>query len=90
MAECGTRGPSSTVAATGLALRTDVPAFFPPGTTAGIIGVATTPGSYSFTLQATSGGQSVTQAATMKISGLLLMEIEFPTRLPGFRSRPCN
>jgi hypothetical protein len=67
----------------GLALRTDVPAFFPPGTTAGIIGVATTPGSYSFTLQATSGGQSVTQAATMKISGLLLMEIEFPDAFAG-------
>src|ERR1700722_9215859 len=35
----------------GLAVRTDVPPFFSPGATAGLIGVATTPGTYDFTLQ---------------------------------------
>lgn len=54
---------------TGLALRTDVPSFFPAGTAAGLIGVATTPGTYSFTLAVTSGGSPVPQAFTMKITG---------------------
>ncbi len=55
----------------GLALRTDLPSFFPPGTaSAGVIGVATTPGAYSFTLQAASAGQTAILAATMNITKL--------------------
>jgi large repetitive protein len=42
----------------GLSLRTDVPPWFNPTATAGIIGVATTPGSYSFTLLANGSPQS--------------------------------
>ena len=58
----------------GLALRTDVPSFFPAGTAAGLIGVATTPGTYSFTISVTSGGSPVTQACTMKITGFELKD----------------
>ena len=54
----------------GLALRTDVPPGFPPDASAGLIGVATTPGTYTFTLQAASGSQTLSQAFTMKITGL--------------------
>src|SRR5438874_7979900 len=39
---------------TGIALRTDVPSFFTAGVSAGLIGVATTPGTYSFTISVTS------------------------------------
>src|ERR1700733_1966156 len=42
----------------GLSLRTDVSSNFPAGTSAGLIGVATTSGTYNFTLQVTSNGQS--------------------------------
>src|SRR6516225_4852311 len=35
----------------GLSIRTDVPSFFPSNAQAGLIGVATTPGAYDFTLQ---------------------------------------
>ena len=34
----------------GLVLRSDVPSWFPPDTSEGLIGIATTPGSYTFTL----------------------------------------
>src|SRR5687768_12084318 len=33
----------------GVSIRTDKPSFFPPGASAGLIGVATTPGTYNFT-----------------------------------------
>ncbi len=58
----------------GLALRTDVPSFFPSGTAAGLIGVATTPGTYSFTLSVTSSGLTTSQACTMKITGFTLKD----------------
>ena len=55
----------------GLALRTDLPSFFPAGTTAGIIGVATTPGTFNFSVTVTSAGQSSAPlACTLRISGL--------------------
>ncbi len=65
---------------TGLAIRTDAP--FPPyfnGVTAGISGVASTPGNYAFTLSLTSGGQTSYQYCTWKISALNLMD---PGNLP--------
>jgi len=40
----------------GMSLRTDLPAWFPASATAGLIGIAATPGTYYFTLQVTSGG----------------------------------
>jgi hypothetical protein len=58
----------------GLSLRTDVPSFFSPGTAAGLIGVATAPGNYSFTLSVTSGTSTVSQTFTMRITGLLLKD----------------
>src|SRR3954469_3024169 len=60
---------------TGLALRTDVPSFFPVGSTAGLIGVATTPGTYNFTISVTSGGITVNQACTMKIIAMTLKDL---------------
>jgi len=58
----------------GLALRTDTPSWFPSNASAGLIGVATTPGTYSFTLQVTNGTQSASQTFSMKITGLVGME----------------
>ncbi|MFN7916578.1 MAG: putative Ig domain-containing protein [Vicinamibacterales bacterium] len=54
----------------GLALRTDVPAWFPPGSQAGVFGVATTAGTYNFTIRATSGASFVDKAYTVKIVDL--------------------
>jgi hypothetical protein len=66
----------------GLALRTDGPSWFPPGASAGIIGVATTPGTYNFTLSVTSAGNTVTRPCTMKIGAMTLKD---PYGLPdGF------
>jgi uncharacterized protein (TIGR03437 family) len=63
----------------GISIRTDVPSYFPSGTSAGLIGVATTVGTYNFTLQATSSGQSITQSASMHISALVLKDLgQFP------------
>ena len=55
----------------GLALRTDDPAWFPSNASAGIMGLATTPGNYSFTLRAASGTQTLSQAFTLKVTGLV-------------------
>src|SRR5580658_1825644 len=59
----------------GISIRTDVPSYFPAGASAGLIGVATTAGTYNFTLQVTSNGQSATQSASMHISGLILKDL---------------
>jgi hypothetical protein len=62
----------------GLSLRTDLPSWVTPQNyptvSAAIIGVATTPGTYSFVLQVTNNGLSVTQNATMTISSLLMKD----------------
>jgi len=68
---------------TGLALRTDVPSFFPAGASAGLIGIATTPGTYSFTISVTSGGSPVSQACTMKITALTLKDGGIPDAFVG-------
>ena len=59
---------------TGLAIRSDVPSFFPAGATAGLIGIATTPGTYNFRISVTSGANSVQQNCTMKITGLTVKD----------------
>ena len=56
----------------GISLRTDIPSSFPSNVSAGLIGVATIPGTYNFTLHVTSNGQSATQAASIRISGFVL------------------
>jgi large repetitive protein len=60
---------------TGLAIRTDPPqpSFF-NGATAGISGVATTPGNYAFTIAVTSAGQTAYQYCTWKFSKLIVMD----------------
>jgi hypothetical protein len=59
----------------GLALRTDTPSGFTANQQAGLIGVATLPGNYSFTLSVTSGGQTVSQPNTsIRITSLNLKE----------------
>ena len=63
----------------GISIRTDVASYLPAGTSAGLIGVATTAGTYNFTLQVTSGGQSAMQSASMHISALILKDLgQFP------------
>lgn len=63
----------------GLSLRTDVPSSFPAGANAGLIGVATTAGTYNFTLQVTSNGQSATQSASVHITALRVKDlVQFP------------
>ena len=63
----------------GISIRTDVGSYLPAGTSAGLIGVATTVGTYNFTLQVTSGGQSAMQSASMHISALILKDLgQFP------------
>jgi hypothetical protein len=56
----------------GMSLRTDLPSWFPPDASAGLIGVATTPGTYPFTLRVTSNGESTDQDCTIKISPLVV------------------
>ena len=48
----------------------DLGPFFSPTTSAGLIGVATTPGTYNFTVRVTSGSQTVDTPFTMKIASL--------------------
>lgn len=57
----------------GLAIRTDMPSWFSAEATAGLIGVATTTGSYTFTLQAASAGgagAASTQTFNLKVTAL--------------------
>ncbi|MCX6629734.1 MAG: putative Ig domain-containing protein, partial [Candidatus Solibacter sp.] len=69
--------------ATGLALRTDVPSSFPTSAQAGLIGVATAPGNYSFTLSVTSGSQTISQAFTERITGLASPGVTLPDAFVG-------
>lgn len=63
----------------GLFLSKQVPNFFAPNQQAGLIGVATTPGTYNFSLKITSGGQpyggaSITVPYQVTISSLNLQD----------------
>jgi hypothetical protein len=62
----------------GLALRSDVPSFFAPNQQAGVIGVATTAGSYQFTLSVTSATQTISQTFNIKVSRLNLQDATPP------------
>ena len=59
----------------GMLVRTDRASFFSNNASAGIIGVATTPGTYAFTLSVSSAGQTVVRACTMKITALHMQDI---------------
>ena len=54
----------------GVRLRTDLPSWMPSDVSAALIGVATTPGVYTFTLQVASGGGTATQTYTIKVIAL--------------------
>ena len=58
----------------GVSLRTDLPPWFQPGTSAGLIGIATIPGDYTFTLRVTSNGLPVEQVATLRITSLTITD----------------
>lgn len=76
---------------TGLAIRSDFPSFFSPNANGGLIGVATEPGLYTFTLRATDpvGGATSDLAATLRIAPLTLKEQS--GGLPdGFKSDPYS
>ena len=62
----------------GISIRTDLPSFFPAGASAGLIGVATTPGTYNFTLRVTSNGEIADQISTIKISALRTRDPNLP------------
>lgn len=67
----------------GISLRTDLPSFFTSDASAGLIGVATTPGTYNFTLRVTSNGEIADKAETMIISALRLRDPELPAAFAG-------
>jgi hypothetical protein len=55
----------------GMALRTDVASWFPSNASAGLIGVATTPGNYSFVLHVQSGAETADLVVTrLRITSL--------------------
>ncbi|MEK7404661.1 MAG: putative Ig domain-containing protein, partial [Acidobacteriota bacterium] len=61
----------------GISLRTDVPAGWTA--TAGLIGVATTPGTYSCGVQVTSGAETASKTFTVKVYGFVMTSNwEFP------------
>ena len=63
----------------GVSLRTDKDSWFPPDSSAGLIGVATTPNTYNFTLRVTSAGEDFDQASTIRIAALAVKD---PNQLP--------
>lgn len=59
----------------GVALRTDLPSWFPPNASAGLIGVATAAGTYVFTLRATSGTQTTDQVYRVRLSAIVVTDL---------------
>ncbi len=57
---------------TGLTLRTDRASWFSPQASAGLIGLLTSPGTYTFTLKVTSASSSFTRTFTAKVVNLLI------------------
>ena len=66
----------------GISLRTDNPPSFPAGASAGLVGVATTPGTYDFTLRVTSGTVAADRACTLKVTGLTVKDGNHGNYLP--------
>ena len=56
----------------GLAIRSDVPSYFPPGAATGLMGIATTQGSYMFTVQVSDGVSTAQRICTVSITGLVV------------------
>jgi Putative Ig domain/Putative binding domain, N-terminal len=72
----------------GMSLRTDRDTWFPANASAGLIGVATTSGNYSFTLRVTSAGQSSSRTFTWRISPLVFKDTWWFQ--DGFVGRPYS
>ncbi len=70
----------------GLALRGDLPSYTTPFAPEGLIGIATTPGTYNYTLSVASGANSATPSFTMKITPLTL--VGGPNLPDGFVGAP--
>jgi uncharacterized protein (TIGR03437 family) len=70
----------------GLSLRGDLPAYVTPFAPEGLIGVATAPGTYNFTLSVASGANSATPSFSMKITPLTL--VDGPNLPDGFVGTP--
>ncbi|MBZ5585201.1 MAG: Ig domain-containing protein, partial [Acidobacteriia bacterium] len=63
----------------GLAIRTDRPQGSNPGASASILGVATTPGAYTFSLQVRDQlGSSDVRTLTMRVTGLTVLDSQIP------------
>ena len=67
----------------GLALRTDKPSSFQSSASAGLIGVATTPGFYSFTLRANCGAAFADLVSTLKVTAFTRKDVGFPDAFVG-------
>jgi hypothetical protein len=66
----------------GVSLRTDVnafPSYLSPNAKAALLGVATVPGTYNFSLRVSRGGTSTTQNATLRVAALTMTRA---SRLP--------
>ncbi|MBW8894640.1 MAG: Ig-like domain repeat protein, partial [Acidobacteria bacterium] len=76
--------PANGLLPPGISLRADGPSWFPPNASAGLIGVATMPGTYQFTLRVTRAGVTSDTRCTIRITSLLLRtrlsERRTPTR----------
>lgn len=62
----------------GVSLRADVPSWYGQGPSGLLMGVATAPGVYAFTLRASSGGVHTDQACTMTITALRFTDRWWP------------
>ncbi|HUP04955.1 MAG TPA: putative Ig domain-containing protein, partial [Bryobacteraceae bacterium] len=58
----------------GIALRADVPFFFQSNQQAGLLGVATTTGTYNFTLQLSDGTTNQSQSFSLKVTALNIQD----------------
>jgi len=72
----------------GVSLRTDVVPGFAPNQQGELVGIATTPGTYDFTLRVTSATEAADQDYTLTISSLVAKD---PYQLPdGFAGQPYS
>src|SRR5439155_26656481 len=62
----------------GISIRTDSPSWFPSSASAGLSGVATTTGTFTFTLRVTSGGQTADQMCPITVVALASTENQLP------------
>ena len=67
----------------GLSIRTDLTTAFPANASAGLVGVATTPGVFNFTLRVTSGAETVDRECTLAITSLTINDGNHFRYLPG-------